>query len=63
MSFYLGYYPPSVDKEYNEDSEGDRADYFSSLCYDWEAAAKLPPEINVRQVIVRTGSDLPLEVF
>nr|CAG4648695.1 EOG090X07KR [Polyphemus pediculus] len=51
----VGYYPPSADKEYTEESEGDKNDYFSSLCMDWEAAAKVAPENNVRQVIIRTG--------
>nr|CAG4641761.1 EOG090X07KR [Eurycercus lamellatus] len=51
----VGYYPPSPDKEYTEDSEGGKGDYFSELCKDWETAAKLPPGTNTREVIVRTG--------
>lgn len=50
-----GYYRPDPVVEYDEDSPGGDFDFLSRLCTDWEAAAKLPNEINVRQVIVRSG--------
>ena len=50
-----GYYRPDPVVEYDEDSPGGDFDFLSQLCTDWEAAAKLPNEINVRQVIIRSG--------
>merc|ERR1711997_180059 len=48
----IGYYPPQADNIYNEDSVVDsaRRDYFSHLVVDWEAAATLPPDVDVRNV-------------
>lgn len=51
----LGFYPPHPSKEYTEDSEGGKGDYFAELCTEWEAAAKLPAGSDVRQVIIRSG--------
>nr|CAG4638503.1 EOG090X07KR [Cyclestheria hislopi] len=51
----IGYYPPSLTKEYTEETEGGTGDYFASLCHDWEAAAQLPSDVDTRQVIIRTG--------
>nr|CAG4646320.1 EOG090X07KR [Macrothrix elegans] len=51
----VGYYPPSKDKEYTEYSVEGKGDYFAELCTEWESAAKLPEEVGVRQVIIRTG--------
>jgi len=50
-----GYYPPSPDKEYTEYTEAGKGDFFSELCSEWEAAAKLPSGIDTRQVVIRTG--------
>nr|CAG4651042.1 EOG090X07KR [Simocephalus serrulatus] len=51
----VGYYPPHPSKEYTEDSEGGKGDYFAELCTEWEAAAKLPAGSEVRQVIIRSA--------
>lgn len=51
----VGYYRPSATAEYTEDSPGGDFDYLSRLCKDWEDAAKLPADINVRQAIIRIG--------
>ncbi|XP_046328187.2 epimerase family protein SDR39U1-like [Haliotis rufescens] len=51
----VAYYPPSVTAEYTEDSPGGDYDFLSRLTTDWEAAARLPNSINVRQVTVRSG--------
>ena len=50
----VGFYPPSPTKEYTEESEGGN-DFFSNLCRDWEKASNLPPELGVRNVIIRSG--------
>lgn len=50
-----GYYKPDPHAEYDEDSPGGDFDFLSQLCTDWEAAAKLPDDIEVRQVIIRSG--------
>ena len=55
-----GYYPPSTDKEYTEYTEAGKGDFFSELCSDWEAAAKLPSGIDTRQVVIRTGVKITL---
>lgn len=53
----IGYYPPQADNIYNEDSVVDSAqrDYFSHLVVDWEAAATLPLDVDVRSVFIRPG--------
>jgi len=51
----VGYYPPSRENVYTENSEGDNSNYFSALCSDWEQAAKLSDESQVRQVVIRSG--------
>ena len=50
----VGFYPPSPTKEYTEDSEGGD-DFMAKLCKDWEKASYLPPELGVRNVIIRSG--------
>lgn len=55
IMFNLGYYPPHPSKEYTEYSEEGKGDYFAELCTDWESAAKLPDNVNVRQVTIRSG--------
>lgn len=51
----VGYYKPDPTAQYDEDSAGGDFDYLSELCTAWEAAANLPPSLNIRQVIVRSG--------
>ena len=51
----IGFYPPSQTAEYDEDSPGGDFDFLSKLCTDWEAAAKLPSDTNVRTVTIRSG--------
>lgn len=53
----IGYYPPHPSKEYTEYSAGGKGDYFAELCTDWESAAKLPAEVGVRQVTIRSGAE------
>ncbi len=50
-----GFYPPHPSQEYTEYSEGGKGDYFSELCADWEASAKLSSGTGVRQVTIRSG--------
>lgn len=52
---FQGYYPPSETAVYTEQSNPGGGDYLSDLCIEWEAAAELTKELNVRQVPVRTG--------
>ncbi|XP_054165245.1 epimerase family protein SDR39U1-like [Oppia nitens] len=50
----VGFYKPSLTAEYTEDSEsGD--DFMADLCRQWERASLLPPELGVRNVIIRSG--------
>ncbi|XP_001637995.2 epimerase family protein SDR39U1 [Nematostella vectensis] len=51
----VGFYPPSETKDYGEDTPPSNADYFTSLCAEWEAAAQLPKECKTRNVVVRIG--------
>ncbi|KAL1128906.1 hypothetical protein AAG570_013440 [Ranatra chinensis] len=52
----VGIYRPHPELEYTEKSEIESSfDFLSKLATEWEASAKLPPEINVRQVIIRSG--------
>ncbi|KAK2164053.1 hypothetical protein LSH36_69g01031 [Paralvinella palmiformis] len=57
----VGYYRPSQTAEYTEESPGGDFDYLSRLCTDWEQAAKLVADINVRQAVVRIGLALGRE--
>ncbi|XP_046614160.1 epimerase family protein SDR39U1 [Neodiprion virginianus] len=50
----VAYYPPDK-KEYNEESICNKYDFLSELCHEWEDAAKLPKDLNVRQAIIRSG--------
>lgn len=50
----VGFYKPSLTAEYTEDSEGGD-DFMAGLCRAWESAAMLPPELGVRNVIIRSG--------
>ncbi|XP_038206315.1 epimerase family protein SDR39U1 [Zerene cesonia] len=49
----VGAYEPSETKKYNESSPSTGKDFFSRLCVEWEAAAKVDPP--VRLVIIRSG--------
>lgn len=48
-------YKPNDSKIYTEDDPGEDYDFLSKLCIDWEKAATIPPEVNVRNVKIRTG--------
>ncbi|CAG2101633.1 unnamed protein product [Medioppia subpectinata] len=50
----VGAYEPSLTKEYTEESECGH-DFMAQLCREWENAAILPPELGVRNVIIRSG--------
>ena len=58
-----GYYQPNPAREYTEESPGGDHDYLSRLVTDWEAAGNLPDSLNVRRVIVRSGSLLNIIIF
>lgn len=51
----VGIYKPSKTDEYTEDSRVEEYDYLSKLCHEWEKAAKLPVDLKVRQVTIRSG--------
>ncbi|UYV67418.1 SDR39U1 [Cordylochernes scorpioides] len=51
----VGFYPPSEDKEYTEQSEGGHGDFLAELCRDWEAAGDLKSVEDVRRVVIRSG--------
>ncbi len=53
----VGYYENSENstETFDEDSQKSGYDFFAKLVRDWEAAARLKPETNVRQVFVRSG--------
>lgn len=51
----VGIYRPCGDMEYTEDSRNEEYDFLSKLCHEWEAAAKIPVDANVRQVTIRSG--------
>lgn len=51
----VGIYRPCEGAEYTEESRNEEYDFLSKLCHEWEAAAKIPSDINVRQVIIRSG--------
>ncbi|XP_060813524.1 epimerase family protein SDR39U1 isoform X1 [Bombus pascuorum] len=47
-------YKPN-DTEYTEESKCEKYDFLSELCHEWEEAAQLPRDSNIRQVIIRSG--------
>nr|CAD7434542.1 unnamed protein product [Timema monikensis] len=51
----VGIYKPSPDIEYTEDSLVQEFDFLSKLCHEWEGAARLPQNLGVRQVVIRSG--------
>ncbi|XP_076329929.1 epimerase family protein SDR39U1 isoform X2 [Tachypleus tridentatus] len=51
----VGYYKPSQETEYTEDSPGGDHDFLAELCRKWESAGDLPLELQVRRIIVRSG--------
>lgn len=51
----VGIYKPSRTDEYTEESRVEEYDFLSKMCHEWEKAAKLPNDINVRQVTIRSG--------
>lgn len=51
----VGIYRPCEDIEYTEESRNEEYDFLSKLCHEWEAAAKIPSDNNVRQVTIRSG--------
>lgn len=51
----VGYYPPSVSVEYDEDSHPEKSDFFSELCESWENAGRLADNCATRRVIIRSG--------
>jgi len=56
----VGFYEPSLTNEYTEECKGGN-DFMAQLCSDWERAAQLPPDLGVRNVIIRSGVVLGLE--
>lgn len=57
----VGYYPPSIEADYDEYSEGGiKTDFFSNLAREWEEAGNLPDSIPVRRVVIRSGVVLGL---
>lgn len=52
----VGIYQPSTENEYDENSRvSESFDFLSKLALEWEKVAQLPPEIGVRQVVIRSG--------
>lgn len=51
----VGYYPPGKEEVFKEDGPGGDFDFLSQLCTEWEGAATLPDDIDVRTVKIRTG--------
>lgn len=51
----VGIYRPCGDKEYTEETRNEEYDFLSKLCHEWEAAAKMPSDSDVRQVTIRSG--------
>ncbi|KAG0718822.1 Epimerase family protein SDR39U1 [Chionoecetes opilio] len=51
----VGYYPTGQEEVFMEDSPGGDFDFLARLCTDWEAAATLPDNTDVRTVKIRTG--------
>ncbi|CAL7936186.1 unnamed protein product [Xylocopa violacea] len=50
----VSYYKPN-DTEYTEESNCEKYDFLSELCHQWEAAAQLPKDSNIRQITIRSG--------
>jgi len=50
----VAYYKPN-DTVYMEESKCESYDFLSRLSHDWEEAAKLPKDSNIRQVTIRSG--------
>ncbi|CAK9827857.1 Epimerase family protein SDR39U1 [Anthophora retusa] len=50
----VSYYKPN-DTEYTEESQCTKYDFLSELCHEWEGAAQLPKDSNIRQVTIRSG--------
>ncbi|KAF3423449.1 hypothetical protein E2986_05875 [Frieseomelitta varia] len=59
----VSYYKPN-NKEYTEESKCEKYDFLSvitsfqivsELCHEWEAAAQLPKDSNIRQTTIRSG--------
>ncbi|KAG6801355.1 epimerase family protein SDR39U1 [Apis mellifera caucasica] len=50
----VSYYKPN-DTEYTEENKCEKYDFLSELCHNWEAAAQLPKDSNIRQVTIRSG--------
>ena len=47
----VSHYKPSESlREYTEEDNGERFDFMSKLCVDWEKAATLPENITTRGV-------------
>ncbi|XP_024940198.1 epimerase family protein SDR39U1 isoform X4 [Cephus cinctus] len=50
----VAYYKPS-EIEYTEDSKCEKYDFLSELCHEWERAAELSTNSNIRQFTIRSG--------
>ncbi|XP_011141428.1 epimerase family protein SDR39U1 isoform X2 [Harpegnathos saltator] len=50
----VAYYKPNGNV-YTEDNKCEPYDFLSKLSHDWESAAQLPKESNIRQVTIRSG--------
>ncbi|XP_028050747.1 epimerase family protein SDR39U1 isoform X2 [Monomorium pharaonis] len=50
----VAYYKPN-DDVYTEESKCEAYDFLSRLSHDWEEAARLPKDSNIRQVTIRSG--------
>ncbi|XP_039308383.1 epimerase family protein SDR39U1 isoform X3 [Solenopsis invicta] len=50
----VAYYEPNG-TVYTEESKCEPYDFLSRLSHDWEEAARLPKESNIRQVTIRSG--------
>ncbi|XP_020286225.1 epimerase family protein SDR39U1 isoform X2 [Pseudomyrmex gracilis] len=50
----VAYYKPN-DTVYTEESKCEPYDFLSKLTHDWEEAAQLPKDCDVRQVTIRSG--------
>ncbi|XP_043588720.1 epimerase family protein SDR39U1 isoform X2 [Bombus pyrosoma] len=50
----VSYYKPN-DTEYTEESKCEKYDFLSELCHEWEEAAQLPKDSNIRQITIRSG--------
>lgn len=53
--FISGIYPTNTEETFTEDSPVESFDYLSELAIAWENAAKLPEDMPVRQVTIRSG--------